>query len=298
MNVIFNPAKYKSEMISEKLLRYYEKEQNIEFLFGGTFGKIVYETGSPISDIDYKFVHKKCAGTAPSYARLFDEESLNDIITVDVDYVIDSTTSYLYKYNLFPTVLFRNNNDIEVSIDYQREDYYLSYFFEILESDFIYGKDYLSANYNRILSTIRILGLCDYYYTRAYMHYKKTIKEGWIRNDKVSVKAILSCFMNLSIIDYLIENRTLPCPVIRTFMERCESSELISFINLCLEIQKGIVKKELEAKISVNRMFFEWVQYELNKNANVLKNFPREECVQLGRDSLLSKYIKENRENE
>ena len=322
-NIIYDKKKYKDYLLSEELLQRYENEYGIKFLFGGAYGTKVYGTGNALSDIDFKFVHLEESENAPGRKHMFDVATMNDIISIDIDCLKKEINNYMTEQTHWPSVLYRKSEE-QSPFDLKRSDYYLSYVFEILGSDYIYGVEYLRSSLSDILSYINVKAVCDYYYTRAFMHFKKSIEPSYNRGEKCEVKAVLATFVNINIINSLINENKIITPNIYYFAEKNRNISVKELIGTCLSLQAQIknerdtigkyhtfntetqdffrldvtslkdaksLNQKPKIKIEINEGYKKWAFDELDRLAKEISGLDTNIKLGLGEDTFLSQNL-------
>lgn len=280
--VICKNKTFQELCLDDSYIRKIEEYHPVQILFAALKGSQVWGYSNAVSNYNfYLFFQSNFPGL--TYFRIQDKKNDYSMRLYDLKFVMESNRSYLNKIKKFPSILYRDPHADEIIQNQSfenREDGKLTFLFETLYSPYIWDSGYLKDNLNNLLDDLSILGLLDYYYSRAYGSYHNL----FLQNEKLKGTKYLDTFLGIACMNWLFEKRSIPDMNINSMIDFCCPDEIRPFLmgiieqqkNIGLEILKqyegipGIQKGDRERKkvmVMKNDAFLHWVDQELRQLA-------------------------------
>lgn len=289
----YDKEKYRM-IITEELIQRIENENGVKCLFGAAYSTYVYGFSNRASDFDFFLVVDK-QNNKEDIFRIFIEKNEIDIICLDYFYIRETSIHYLNSIISYPSCLSKMDDKRKVNkYNFFREDFTSQIMFEILYSDYIWDSGFLTENLKEILDNISYIGICDYYFTRAYMNLKNILNK-----ESVYVAKYLTTFMGVSCLKSLEDKAIIPYMNLEYMVNKFLPSQFEEFIEILIDKQRNLLNAtynqyKLKVYVKMNAAFNKWIEDELERLAKILFEYKNKNLVRfcLGDETILYRSLK------
>ena len=184
-----------------------------------------------------------------------------DIFCFAERYVIENMHSWELINHKYPTILYRNLNQVTNEYD----DSARSLIIKIMMSDLILRDNYLFTDPKEVADGLKIINVIDYFYSRAYGSYKK-----FISCDIIPVRKYLYTLYNVYAIKWILQQKSKPIDFFRLLsFYRADSNVCKKVISLyCMNINSNskddlVINKDDEINNYIRENLTE-LQYEIS----------------------------------
>ncbi len=275
--IICNTEKYKNICFDDEYIKQIEEKYHILILYSALRGPQVWGYSNAVSNYNF-YAFFTTDNPELKYFRIRDQENNYSLRLYDLQSVLQEMRSYMEHTEKYPSILYRDsslNEKIKKQGFEERADDKLSYIFEVMYADYIWDSGYLKTHLNELLIQIPVLGLLDYYYSKAY----GCLHNIFIHEECKGTK-YLETFLGIACMKWMIEQKTVPVMDIFVMMDWCCPNEFQILLKDIIDQQKAIgieVLKQYEnlpdikkgerdrpkVIVRTNKNFNNWIEKEL-----------------------------------